>query len=63
MKFKIVETVTDTRFVEANSAQEALELWLTHGTDHPAVKDESCAGVDERDVYDEDGNWCETQEP
>lgn len=60
-KFKIVETVTEERWVEGDDAQHALENWLENGDE--AVVEGPYVGVDERYVEDEDGNVCETEEP
>lgn len=61
-KFTIHEVVRDRVTVTAATAQEALDIWLANGTDHPAVNDERCAGVDERWVEDEEGNHCDVED-
>ena len=56
MKYQIKETATYE--VEASSGQEALNVFLgPKGITSPFP-----VTVDERDVYDEKGNWCETKE-
>jgi hypothetical protein len=56
MKYQIRETAVYT--VEADSAQEALDVFLgPKGITSPFP-----VVVDEREVYDEKGNWCETNE-
>lgn len=62
-KFKIHEEITEIHTVEADTAQEALEIWLNSGTDADCVADELELSVNERWVEDEDGNTCETEEP
>jgi hypothetical protein len=62
-KFTIIEQLTERREVEADTAQEALEIWLTHGTEHPGVADEYEVSVEERWVESERGNPCDTEEP
>lgn len=62
-RFTIVELVVETHHVDAASAQEALDIWLQHGSDHPAVVSEVQISVEEREVYDEAGNPCEVVEP
>jgi len=55
-KFTIIEKVTEKRIVEAETAQDALDIYLANGSDHPAVENEFEAGVDERWVENEDGD-------
>jgi hypothetical protein len=54
-RFTITETVTEKHEVDADSAQEALDIWLIHGSDSDQVSDEYSASVESRVVTDENG--------
>lgn len=59
-KFVIVEILREEREVEADSAQDALDLWLIHG-ETPGVGPAS-ADVKERWVEDANGKVCEVED-
>jgi len=61
-RFTIVQKIEERFVVTADTAQDALELFLSRGRDDPDVEDLSCAGVDERWVEDDDGNHCDVEE-
>jgi hypothetical protein len=61
-QFIIIETIVEQHCVDAPTAQEALDIWLAHGTDHPAVSGEKQLSVEEREVYDANGELCEVED-
>ena len=59
-RFRIVEEITEERWVEADTAQDALDAWLNAGDE--AVESGPYVEVKEREVYDETGAYCDTEE-
>lgn len=59
-KFTIVEVVREERDVGADTAQDALDRWLTHGDS--AVTGRAYVEVTERYVLDAAGNVCEVED-
>lgn len=54
--FQIMERVVTT--IEADNAQDALDRWLNAGEEVAKY-----VAVEEREVWDADGNPCEVEEP
>lgn len=59
-KFWITEMVQEERLVEADTAQDALDLWLSAGD--AAVVDGPFTSVESRSVATEAGEDCEVED-
>lgn len=59
-KFTIVEIVREESEIEADTAQDALDIYINHGL--PKGSETKFVSVDERWVEDADGEECETEE-
>lgn len=61
-RFRIVEKVTEYHWVNADTAQEALSLYLNKGSEDAAVEDEFYCEVEDRHIEDETGAVCDVED-